>query len=107
MSFGFGAGDFLAVTELAIRIRKRFSDGPAKLQEISHEVKGLLIVLLDVEVLRGTMKSSHPSKRDDLKTIVEGSYRVLLDLESFRISMFSPSTILMKTADNYSQNMML
>lgn len=87
MSFGFGIEDFLAFTELAIKIRKRFSDAPPKLQEISYEVKRLVIVLLDVEVLRATVESACPSEKEDLTKVVQGSCRVLQDLDTFRNSM--------------------
>ena len=87
MSFGFGVGDILAVTQLAIKIRKRFSDAPTKLQDISYEVKSLLVVLSDVEVHRDAVVKLHPSKAGDLKTIVGGSKHVLQDLDSLLTSM--------------------
>jgi hypothetical protein len=37
MSFGFGVGDFLAVFELANKIRKEFADTPSQFKAISDE----------------------------------------------------------------------
>ena len=37
MSFGFSVGDFIAVIELAIRIRKEFVDAPGQFKAISDE----------------------------------------------------------------------
>lgn len=94
MSFGFGVGDILAVTELAIKIRKRFSDAPTKLQDISYEVKSLFVVLSDVEVHRHTVvEKLHPSKAEELKTIIEGSRSVLQDLDNLLASMQIPRDV--------------
>lgn len=94
MSFGFGVGDILAVTELAIKIRKRFADAPAKLQDISYEVKSLFVVLSDVEVYRHmVVEKLHPSKAEELKTIIEGSKFVLKELDSLITSMQVPRDI--------------
>lgn len=37
MSFGFSAGDFIAMIELAKRIRKEFVDAPSQFKDISDE----------------------------------------------------------------------
>jgi len=37
MSFGFSVGDFLAVIDLAKRIRSRFVDAPDQFSAISNE----------------------------------------------------------------------
>jgi hypothetical protein len=37
MSFGFGIGDFIAVYDLASRIRKQFVDAPDQFKAISTE----------------------------------------------------------------------
>jgi hypothetical protein len=37
MSFGFSVGDFLAVIELANKIRKEFVDAPSQFKDISDE----------------------------------------------------------------------
>jgi hypothetical protein len=37
MSFGFGVGDFLAVLQLANKVRERFVDAPSQFQGISSE----------------------------------------------------------------------
>lgn len=81
-------GDFLAVIELATKIRKRFSDAPTKLQDISYEVKSLSILLSDIEVLSDTVvEKLDPSRAEELRTIVDGSKHVLQDLENLLTSM--------------------
>lgn len=37
MSFGYGAGDFIVVAQLANKIRQRFVDAPAQFKAISDE----------------------------------------------------------------------
>jgi hypothetical protein len=37
MSFGFGVGDFLAVIEIAHRIRKEFVEAPVQFKAIAEE----------------------------------------------------------------------
>lgn len=37
MSFGFSIGDFIAVIELANKIRKEFVDAPSQFKDISDE----------------------------------------------------------------------
>ena len=37
MSFGFSIGDFIAVTELARKVRKEFADAPRQFEAISDE----------------------------------------------------------------------
>jgi hypothetical protein len=37
MSFGFGVGDFLAVIDLAQKIRKEFVGAPTQFKDISNE----------------------------------------------------------------------
>ncbi|KAI1661134.1 hypothetical protein F4813DRAFT_378815 [Daldinia decipiens] len=49
MSFGFSIGDFLAVIELASKVRKEFAGAPSQFQEISAEIRSLMIILQDVE----------------------------------------------------------
>jgi hypothetical protein len=37
MSFGFGIGDFIAVIDLAKKIRREFVDAPSQFKDISDE----------------------------------------------------------------------
>ncbi|KAL1882942.1 hypothetical protein Daus18300_000580 [Diaporthe australafricana] len=82
MSFGFGVGDFLAVIQLATKLRKNFSDAPEQFEVISDEVKSLAILLSDVAVYEeSAVHKLDPSQAENLKTVVNGSTRVLQDLE--------------------------
>lgn len=43
MSFGFGIGDFLAVFELANKIRSRWADAPIEYKSIKDECVSLAL----------------------------------------------------------------
>lgn len=87
MSFGFGVGDFIAVIQVATKIRKRFSDAPTQFQAISDEVKSLSILLSDVAVYADTWEETLSlSQAKELESIVKGSRGVLEDLESLLAS---------------------
>lgn len=88
MSFGFGVGDFLAVIELANKIRKRVADAPTKLRDISDEVDSLTILLSDVSSHADTVAEKlDASKAEQLKKMRDSSNRVLEDLGKFLDSM--------------------
>ncbi|KAE8165265.1 hypothetical protein BDV40DRAFT_297588 [Aspergillus tamarii] len=77
MSFGFSIGDFLAVIELANKIRKEFVDAPSQFKAINDEVRNLSFIIQDVEVdLSG--KELSDSQKSELQTIAD-SCRCVLD----------------------------
>lgn len=49
MSFGYSVGDFIAVVQIANKVRRRFVDSPAQFQAISDEAKSLSNVLRDLD----------------------------------------------------------
>lgn len=49
MSFGFSIGDFIAVGELANKIRKEFVDAPSQFKAISDEYALLAIFLSNAD----------------------------------------------------------
>ncbi|PQE05385.1 hypothetical protein CJF31_00011154 [Rutstroemia sp. NJR-2017a BVV2] len=77
MSFGFSVGDFIAVIELANKVRKAFVDAPSQFKAISDEVRSLSIILLDVEVVLSDRKLRNEQEAQ-LKQI-EGGCRDVLD----------------------------
>ncbi|KAK9622259.1 hypothetical protein V6Z98_006936 [Aspergillus fumigatus] len=79
-SFGFSTGDFIAVAQVAIRIRKRFNDAPNQFNSISHEVRSLTIILQDIEVALSGHKLS-TQQQTDLVQILGSCRCVLEDLE--------------------------
>ncbi|KAJ5159576.1 uncharacterized protein N7482_006580 [Penicillium canariense] len=49
MSLNFGASDFIALVDLANRVRKRFKDAPVQFRAITEDVKTLSNVLRDID----------------------------------------------------------
>jgi hypothetical protein len=54
MSFGFSVGDFIAVIELANKIRKDFVDAPSQFKAISDEYIVLSTFLSNADSINGT-----------------------------------------------------
>ncbi|TVY81967.1 Ankyrin-1 [Lachnellula suecica] len=77
MSFGFSVGDFLAVIELAKKIRKEFAGAPLQFKAITED---LSIVLQDVEVWLSEPELSS-KQHAQLQEIADGCRSVLTDLE--------------------------
>ncbi|KAI2725507.1 hypothetical protein CBS147330_8187 [Penicillium roqueforti] len=50
MSFGVSIGDFISVLTLANKLRRDFVGAPSQFNSISREVRGLAIILQDVDV---------------------------------------------------------
>lgn len=104
MSFGFSVGDFIAVIELANRVRKEFVDAPSQFKAISDEcvfiqtiifkanylcrVRSLSIVLQDVED-RLSGPDLDELQEKELRDITNGCCDVLNELK--------------KTLDKYSE----
>lgn len=64
MSFGFSAGDFLAVISLANKIRKEFVDAPSQFKAISDECVTLtsFIAMLTISIEQGQKPLDCPSR---------------------------------------------
>jgi hypothetical protein len=54
MSFSFSVGDFIAVIELANKIRKDFVDAPSQFQAVSDEYTILTTVLSNTDSVNRT-----------------------------------------------------
>ena len=97
MSFGFGVGDFLAVFELASKIRKEFAGAPRQFKDISAEyvtraggpaiansridrVRSLAIVIQDVDVALSGCEPDAQQKAD-IREIAGSCHKVLVDIE--------------------------
>jgi hypothetical protein len=99
MSFGFSIGDFIAVIQLANKVRKEFSGAPVQFNAISHEcvpaylvvplkrltptsrVRSLSIVLQDIEVQLSSYEID-ARQLTDLVQLRTTSEDVLHDLEA-------------------------
>lgn len=81
MSFGWSAGDILAVIQLAWNVYSSYHDAPENLGNISQEVLSLHAVLDQLkEVYAGHTLSS--SRQANLATIVEGCCDILKKLDA-------------------------
>ena len=80
MSFGWGVGDILAISELAIKVYTAYKDAPEDYRHISEEVVALQI-LIDkaAQHFESTTLSSH-DRHNGLK-VVKGCQSVLEDLD--------------------------
>ena len=45
MSFGFGVGDFITISTLAVKVITAYKDAPSEYKNISEEVKSLHIII--------------------------------------------------------------
>ncbi|KAJ5783175.1 hypothetical protein N7457_004949 [Penicillium paradoxum] len=80
MSFGFGIGDFIAVLELANRVRKRFVNASTQFQGISDDVKVLSNALRDIDDY-GPDESLDEQRKRDLNLISKSCQGVLENLD--------------------------
>ncbi|KAJ4229089.1 hypothetical protein NW759_003815 [Fusarium solani] len=80
MSFGFSAGDFIAVLQLVNKVRKDFQSAPSQFEDISNEVRSLSIVLSDVDVTVSETELD-AYQRSDLQHLVSSCRDVLETLE--------------------------
>lgn len=97
MSFGLSVGDFIAVIELANRVRKEFVGAPSQFKNISDEcvsrawyrlpqtyqrnrVRSLSIVLHDANIDLSDSELNNEQK-EDLGKILDSCRNVLADLE--------------------------
>jgi len=80
MSFGFGVGDFLAVSKLALDVYTAFKDAPEDFRNVSDEIKSLQII---VDQQKGEFQNTtlNPDDETQLREILRGCTNVLEDLD--------------------------
>ena len=81
MSFGFGAGDFVQLGQLAWTVYKACKDAPESFGNISQEVLSLHAVLREVDESITGYNLTH-TQEAGLKTVGNGCHNVLTDLET-------------------------
>ncbi|KAK6859710.1 hypothetical protein PG995_003346 [Apiospora arundinis] len=64
MSFGFSVGDFLAIIELANKIRKDFASAPKQFQDISVELRNLEYAVRDIDIFISGNDITDTQKKD-------------------------------------------
>ena len=91
MSFGYGVGDFLAVTKLAWKVYtayKDYKDAPEGFSNISDEIKSLHIIV-DRHKDEFQNTTLNPDEAAQLREILQGCTNVLEDLDQLRIKYMS------------------
>jgi len=88
MSFGFGVGDFLAVSKLALDVYTGYKDAPKDFQNISDEIKSLHIIV-DRHKDEFRDKTLSSDEETQLRGILEGCTHVLEDLDKLRMKYMS------------------
>ena len=94
MSFGYGVGDIMAISGLAVKVYTAYKDAPDDYRNISDEVESLHIIIQEAaQHFEGT-KLSDNSRQKGLK-ILKGCQNILEDLDALIIkynSIASAST---------------
>ena len=81
MSFGWGVGDIIAISQLAVKVYGAYKDAPTNYRHISEEVKSLEIRINKAKQL---FKSSTLSDNDrqEGQEVLKGCQSILEDLNS-------------------------
>ena len=81
MSFGYGVGDILAISGLAIKVYTAYKDAPDDFRNISDEVKSLHIIINKAaQHFESTTLST--SSCQEGQEVLKGCQNVLADLDS-------------------------
>ncbi|RPB18673.1 hypothetical protein L211DRAFT_796008 [Terfezia boudieri ATCC MYA-4762] len=88
MSFGYGIGDFLAVSRLALDVYSACKDAPEDFRNILHEIKSLHIIV-DRHKDEFRDKTLSVDEERQLREILQGCTNVLEDLDKLRIKYMS------------------
>ncbi|KAF8435887.1 ankyrin repeat-containing domain protein [Terfezia claveryi] len=88
MSLGFGIGDIIAVSRLALDVYSAYKDAPEDFRNISHEIKSLHIIV-DKHKDEFRDKILNLDEERQLREILQGCTNVLEDLDKLRIKYMS------------------
>ena len=80
MSYGYGVGDFIAVSRLAWAVYTAYKDAPEDFSNISDEIKSLHIIV-DRHGDKFQSKTLNPDEQVQLREIMQGCINVLRDLD--------------------------
>ena len=81
MSYGYGIGDFLAVSKLAWDVYTAYKDAPEDFRNISDEIKSLHIIV-DRHKGQSWDKTLNSDEQTQLREILRGCANVLGDLDN-------------------------
>ena len=82
MSFGYGVGDIIAVSRLALKVYTAYKDAPDDYRNISDEVKSLHIIIEEATRHFDESTSLSNKKQEGGKEVLEGCQNVLKDLDA-------------------------
>jgi len=101
MSFGFGVGCFLAVSQLALDVHKSFKSAPKELEDLEADVGGLCTILKGTEGLLSKLGNNGLNRSNDesLSELMFGCRSVLDDLQAFVEKFRRPGTSQLGTVD--------
>ena len=88
MSFGFGVGDFLAVSKLAWDVYTAYKDAPEGFRNSSDEIKSLHIIV-DRNKNKFQDKALNSDEQVQLREILQGCTNVLGDLDKLHTKYMS------------------
>ncbi|KAF8422444.1 hypothetical protein EV426DRAFT_670526 [Tirmania nivea] len=84
MSFGFGVGNFIAVSKLALRVYTAYKSAPDDFRNIFDEINSLHNV---VNIAQSQFEGSNPDPENQkkLKEVLQGCKNVLKDLDELHV----------------------
>jgi len=83
MSYGYGIGDFIAVSKLAWDVYNAYKDAPEDFRNISDEIKSLHIII-DRHKDKFQDKTLTSDEQSQLREILQGCTNVLENLDKLR-----------------------
>ena len=78
---GWGLGDIIAISQLAVKVRTAYKDAPDNYRHISEEVKSLQ-TMIDKAVHHFNSPTLNSNNRQEGQKVLEGCESVLEDLDS-------------------------
>ena len=81
MSFGYGVGDIVAISKLAIKVYKAYKDAPGDYRHIADEVRSLHIVIKKAAQHFDSSTLSNDSRQEG-EEILQGCQNVLEELDA-------------------------
>ena len=81
MSFGYGVGDIIVISGLALKVYTAYKDAPDDYRNISDEVTSLHIIINEAALHFGSTTLSK-KKQQGVEELLEGCQNVLKDLDA-------------------------
>ena len=81
MSFGFGAGDIVTISQLAVRVYSSYKDAPEEYKRLIEDARALQIVVgVAIHYFKGDTLSE--GKRQEGQVVLKGCQSVLEEMDS-------------------------